>query len=172
MPTPHRRLFGRVSRLFDDGASVTQTWPPLDPKNRRNYPKLSWKSTTCVSFTLDSDRPKQNRRRFNFSPLIADPVIPNFKERAPKRINGNHYTICLWDCKYGFIGLQDSLPAEDNFTLSFEERAGVRWFSLARARTITQAPPARWPPPPLPCLQPKRNQATQETQRTTCPFRC
>ena len=50
--------------------------------------------------SLGPDRPKQNRRRFNFSPLAADPVIPDFKERVPKRLNGKQYTTRLWDCKY------------------------------------------------------------------------
>jgi hypothetical protein len=55
MGTPHRRLFRSVSSLFDGGASMVQSPPPLDPKTSeisRNYLKLSWKSTTCVNWAL------------------------------------------------------------------------------------------------------------------------
>ena len=41
----------------------------------RNYPKLSWKSTTCDAVTRAPDRPEQDRRRFATAPFAAD-LIP------------------------------------------------------------------------------------------------
>jgi hypothetical protein len=36
---------------------------------------------------------------FCHSPLAGD-RHPYAKERTPRRLNGDYYTICYWDCKY------------------------------------------------------------------------
>ena len=45
------------------------------------------------------DRPEQDRWRFNFSPLAADPLIPNIKERARRSAIMEDNTIYKWDSK-------------------------------------------------------------------------
>jgi hypothetical protein len=46
MDTPHRRLFGELPVVFGFGGSAGMKAAPFSQKTMRNYPKLSWKSTT------------------------------------------------------------------------------------------------------------------------------
>jgi hypothetical protein len=46
MDTPHRQLFGEFPFFFELGGSAGMKADPFPRKTMRNYPKLSWKSTT------------------------------------------------------------------------------------------------------------------------------
>jgi hypothetical protein len=57
MNTPHRRLFGVFSVFSEVGGSAAMKAGPFFQKTMRNYPELSWKSTTCDAWpALPIDR--------------------------------------------------------------------------------------------------------------------
>ena len=78
--TPHRRLFQRSFIFFEVGGSPGIETGPFSSKTMRNYPELSWKSTTYVSQPTILIDPKQNRWR-QFSPLAINPYSQLSKSR-------------------------------------------------------------------------------------------
>jgi hypothetical protein len=72
MDTPHRRLSGEFPFFFELGGSAGMKAGPFSSKTMQNFPKLSWKSTTCdAQPALPID---QNRTAGGFAtaPFAAD----------------------------------------------------------------------------------------------------
>jgi len=68
----------RISHLFKIGESAAMKGGPVSQKTMRNYPKLSWKSTTCdasPALPIDLNRTAGG---FATAPLAAD-LIPKFQ---------------------------------------------------------------------------------------------
>jgi hypothetical protein len=57
---------------------------PFNSKNAQNYPDLSWKSTTCVSFAFGPNRPKTGPLAVSISDRLPLTFTPNFKEHRAK----------------------------------------------------------------------------------------
>jgi hypothetical protein len=58
---------------------------PFSSKWMRNYPKLSWKSTTCGSWPRFISTKNRIAGGLKFSPLAVNLIFPNVKDQAPER---------------------------------------------------------------------------------------
>jgi hypothetical protein len=86
METLHRRLFGEFSCFFELGGSAGMTAGPFLRKTMRNYPKLSWKSTTCdacPALPIDLNRTAGG---FATAPFAAD-LISQISMNNPNALN-------------------------------------------------------------------------------------
>jgi len=72
MYTPHRRLFGEFPVLLEDGGSAGMKAGPFSQKTIRNYPKLSWKSTTCDAWPALLIHRNRTAGGFTTAPFAAD----------------------------------------------------------------------------------------------------
>jgi len=107
----------------------------------RNYPKLSWKSTTCVrrpSILIDQNRTGGG---FNFSPLATDLLSQIVKERARRSAAVNHNTIFKWDGKlYICEGIRRTIQ------LVWAARSSRPPFSASRRKPLCGPPMIRHEP--------------------------
>jgi hypothetical protein len=83
MNTPSRQLFGALPIDFGFGGAAGMKAGPFLRKTMRNYPKLSWKSTTCDAWpALLIDQNRIAGGFFATAPFAAD-LIPKISMNKP-----------------------------------------------------------------------------------------
>ena len=83
METPHRRLFRRSLIFFEVGGAAGMKAGLFSGKTMRNYPKLSWKSTTYDAWPALPIDLNRTAGGLATAPFAADLIPKMSMSKAP-----------------------------------------------------------------------------------------